>query len=189
MKTSESIAKLAPALLKAQKKIGAAVKGNANPFFKSKYADLGAVMEACKEAFNEAGITVLQPVSSDGTKHFVQTILIHESGEFISDSMMLELGKTDMQQLGSAITYARRYSLQSMGFIPAEDDDGEAAMNRKAAANNTVTAAQAAGKASVTTSVTAAVVTPAVAAASTGGFRPGRAVGNGAAKPATGGGW
>lgn len=133
MRMSASITIIAAALLKAQKKIGAASKGTKNPFFKSKYADLGDVMEACKEALNNEGISVLQPVSSDETGHHVETVLLHESGEFISDIMKLELNKMDMQQFGSAITYARRYGLQSMLFIPAVDDDAEATMNREAA--------------------------------------------------------
>lgn len=130
MQRSESITKLAAALAKAQKNIGAAQKGSANPFFKSKYADLGAVMEACKDALNEQGITVLQPVTTSNGKHAVTTMLLHESGEFLADTMELELTKTNMQDLGSAISYARRYSLQSLVFIPAEDDDGETSMQR-----------------------------------------------------------
>ena len=121
MKTSESILKIAPALLKAQKKIGSAVKDSVNPFFKSKYADLGSVMEACKDALNENGITVLQPVGEG----ILETVLLHESGEYISESMRI-VSKSDNnpQEQGSAITYARRYSLQSLVFIPAADDDG-----------------------------------------------------------------
>lgn len=131
MNGTSTIAKIALALSKAQKKIGTATKGAANPFFKSKYADLGSVMEACKEALNSEGITVLQPVTTtpDG-KHAVETVLLHESGEYIASTMTLELTKTNMQDLGSAITYARRYSLQSLVFIPSEDDDGEKAMQR-----------------------------------------------------------
>jgi hypothetical protein len=131
MKTSESIKNLSMALLKAQKNIGAATKGAANPFFKSKYADLGSVMEACKEALNNEGITVLQPVQSSETGDYVETLLLHESGEFMSSSMKLLLSKQDMQAYGSAVSYARRYSLQSLVFIPAEDDDGEKSMVRE----------------------------------------------------------
>jgi len=124
MKTSESIKEIAPALLKAQKEIGSAVKGSTNPFFKSKYADLGSVMEACKDALNKNGITVLQPVGYGK----LETVLLHESGEFISEEMeIVSKSDIDPQAQGSAITYARRYSLQSMVFIPAEDDDGNKA--------------------------------------------------------------
>jgi hypothetical protein len=131
MKTSTEVGKIAAAFLKAQKNIGAASKGSANPFFKSKYADLGSVMEACKEALNNEGISVLQPVTNiaDG-KHAVTTRLQHESGEFFEDTMILEVPKLTMQDLGSAISYARRYGLQAIGFIPAEDDDGEKSMKR-----------------------------------------------------------
>lgn len=131
MKSSELIDKIAPALLKAQANIGAATKGAKNPFFKSKYADLGAVMEACKEHLNDQCITVLQPVGHDEHGQYVETVLLHNSGQFISDRMTITCAKeNDPQAQGSAITYARRYALQSMLFIPAEDDDAEGAMNR-----------------------------------------------------------
>lgn len=148
MKTSQTLEKIAPALLKAQANIGAATKGSKNPFFSSRYADLGAVMEACKEHLNDQCITVLQPVGHDELGEYVETVLLHSSGEFISDRMRIEPMKKmvspnpkkeenftpflspDPQAQGSAITYARRYALQSMLFIPAEDDDGEGAMNR-----------------------------------------------------------
>src|SRR4051812_44068306 len=131
MKTSESISKIAPALLKAQRNMGAATKDAANPYFKSKYADLGSVMEVVKDPLNAEGISILQPVSSRDGSHYVETLLLHESGEYIaSEALKLELNKTDMQQLGSAITYARRYTLQSLLSIPAEDDDGEGAVGR-----------------------------------------------------------
>lgn len=130
MKTSNSVTKIAAALNKAQRNIGAATKGTANPFFRSKYADLGSVMEACKEALNDQGISILQPVVSDETGDYVETMLLHESGEYVSSRMKLVVNKPNMQELGSAISYARRYGLQSMVFIPAEDDDGEHTMRR-----------------------------------------------------------
>lgn len=124
MKTSESIVKIAPALLKSQRETGAAKKDSTNPFFHSKYADLGAVMEACKGPLNNNGITVLQPVVGAN----VETILIHESGEWMSsETPIVAKSANDPQALGSAISYARRYGLQSMVFIPAEDDDGNVA--------------------------------------------------------------
>jgi hypothetical protein len=157
MKTSESIKNLSAALNRAQKRIGAAVKGSANPFFKSRYADLGAVMEACKEHLNSEGISVLQPVLSDETGDYVETVLLHESGEFISSKMRL-LPSKNMQELGSNTSYARRYGLQSLVFIPAEDDDGEAAMGRgKTSQVKTVPPSEPASTStSATTPVTAA---------------------------------
>lgn len=132
MKYSPTIKAISTALLSAQKTIGAAKKGSTNPFFHSNYADLGSVMEACKEALNDNGITCLQPVE-DMT---VETVLLHESGEWISGSTPIVLSKQDPQALGSAISYARRYGLQSMLFIPAEDDDAEKAMNRTETVQN-----------------------------------------------------
>lgn len=128
MITSPSVTKIAAALLLAQKEIGGAKKGATNPFFKMKYSDLGSVMEACKDAFNNHGITILQPVSTSDGVTFVSTLLLHESGEFISSSMKVSCKNPDNpQEMGSAITYAKRYSLQAIAFIPSEDDDGETA--------------------------------------------------------------
>lgn len=131
MKTSQSIINIAPALLKAQKEIGSAKKGSVNPFFHSNYASLGDVMEACKDILNENGITVLQPIGTLENGVYVETVLLHESGEWISDAMKIApKSETNPQDQGSAISYARRYSLQSMVFIPAEDDDAEKATSR-----------------------------------------------------------
>ena len=128
MKYSTTITKIAPALLAAQKEIGAAKKDAENPFFHSTYADLGSVMEACKESLNKNGITVLQPIGTNECGVYVETVLLHESGEWISDGMRISpKSDTNPQDQGSAISYARRYSLQSMVFIPAEDDDANKA--------------------------------------------------------------
>lgn len=128
MKTSENISEISKALVRAQAKMGAATKGASNPFFKSKYADLGAVMEVIKDPLNENGIAVLQPVFSEEGCHFIETILIHESGQFLSSGRLkLELHKIDPQFIGSVITYMKRYQLQAFLGIPSEDDDGNAA--------------------------------------------------------------
>lgn len=129
MNKSDTIATLAASLTQAQAKIGGAVKDAQNPFFKSSYADLGSVMSVCKGPLLEHGISVLQLVGSDGNGGYLETVLLHESGEFISDRMKLVCAKQhDPQAMGSAISYARRYALQSALFIPAVDDDAEHAM-------------------------------------------------------------
>jgi hypothetical protein len=134
MKRSDSVTKIVPALLKAQKLMGGATKGAANPYFKSKYADYGAVLEACKDLLNDNGIAILQPHTFHDGKNFVETTLIHESGEYLTSETEVVCSKqNDPQALGSAITYARRYGLQSLLAMPAEDDDGEKAMGRTAA--------------------------------------------------------
>jgi hypothetical protein len=128
MKTSKEILNIAGAFIKAQTGIGAAIKNAENPYFKSDYADLSAVIEACKKELNRNSIAVLQPIR----KNFVETILMHVSGEWFS-SMTPIVCKTqnDPQALGSAITYARRYGLQSMVLLPAKDDDGNEASEDK----------------------------------------------------------
>jgi hypothetical protein len=127
MNKSESIKNLAAALVKAQLAMGSAKKDSNNPFFKSKYADLAEVVSVVKEPLLKNGISFLQIVTADG----VETTLIHESGEFISGTTPVVVAKAnDPQALGSAITYSRRYGLQAMLGIPAEDDDGEKAMGR-----------------------------------------------------------
>ena len=129
---SEQITNLAAALLKAQTQIGCAVKGARNPFFKSTYADLGSVIEAVKGPLNDNGITFLQAVDSDpGDNAAVDTILLHESGQFISSRTPVFCAKpNDPQAFGSGITYSKRYALQALLGIPTADDDGEGAMGR-----------------------------------------------------------
>lgn len=128
MQKSESIAKLAVALVKAQRDIKVASKSSDNPFFKSKYADLGAIVDVVKPALNNNGISFLQIVTLEG----VETTLLHESGEYISGVTPVVVAKqNDPQALGSAISYARRYGLQAIvGVVADKDDDGEKAMGR-----------------------------------------------------------
>lgn len=121
---SDSLSKIAPAIVKAQSKMGNAVKGSNNPFFKSKYSDINSVREACIPALNEEGISVLQPMVFFEGKKFVQTIFLHESGEFISGITEIVYPKEgNPQDQGSGSTYARRFGLQSMANVGTEDDD------------------------------------------------------------------
>ena len=132
MNKSESISNLAKALCKAQNEMGGAVKDAKNPFFKSNYADLTAVIKAIKEPFANNGLSYSQfPVTSEGGGGVgVVTVLMHSSGEWLDSDFYLPLAKKDPQGCGSAITYARRYALQAMAGIPTADDDAEAAMMR-----------------------------------------------------------
>lgn len=127
MEKSESIKNLAMALNKAQAAMGGATKDSKNPFFKSSYADLGSVVAAIKEPFATNGLSYTQFPIEDGGRIGVETILMHESGEWMSNSFTVNLTKQDAQGAGSAITYARRYALQAIAGIPSEDDDGNAA--------------------------------------------------------------
>lgn len=147
MNKSESIKNLAVALCAAQAEMGGATKDAANPFFKSKYADLSAVVKAVKDAFATNGLSYTQFPIEDGGRIGVETILMHVSGEWVSNSFTVALSKQDAQGAGSAITYCRRYALQAIAGIPAEDDDGNKAVSRTSLAkfidNNDKVAANA----------------------------------------------
>ena len=122
---------LAAALVKAQRAFGPALKDKTNPAFRSKYADLGACIEAVQDALNSNGIALLQQTKEDATGVTVETVFMHESGEFWSSGPLhVPASKQDPQGYGSALTYARRYSLMcACGHAP-EDDDGNAASKR-----------------------------------------------------------
>jgi hypothetical protein len=124
MNKSDSIKELATALNKAQAEMSGAKKKATNPFFKVKYSDLNAVVDAIRIPFCDNGLSYSQFPLFDSGCVGVETILMHESGEWISNVLMLPMVKQDPQAAGSAITYARRYSLQSIAGIPSEDDDG-----------------------------------------------------------------
>jgi len=131
MQKSESIKHIASALNKAQAEMSGAKKGANNPFFKSKYADMNSVVDAVRIPFCNNGLSYSQfPIMQDN-KVGVETILMHESGEWMSDILVLPMVKQDPQAAGSAITYAKRYALQSIAGIPSEDDDGNAASSQK----------------------------------------------------------
>jgi hypothetical protein len=130
MNTSESIKNLAASLCKAQSEMGGAVRDSKNPFFKSDYADLTSVIKAIKEPFANHGLSYTQFPTNDDGRIGVSTLLMHESGEYLEHSYTLPTTKADPQAAGSAITYARRYALQSIAGIPTADDDAESAMIR-----------------------------------------------------------
>jgi hypothetical protein len=127
MQHSDSIKELAVALHKAQGKFKSALKDSSNPHFRSKYADLTSVIDAVKPALNSEGIVFLQGLSSSENGVVVETMLLHVSGEWISEKLEIPASKHDAQGYGSACTYGRRYGLQAMCGVPAEDDDGNAA--------------------------------------------------------------
>ena len=131
MKTSPTIGKLTEALAKAQSAIKGALKDSDNPFFKSKYADLESVWEACRKPLTDNGLAIIQGAGDiiEG-KINVETILSHISGEWISSTFSATPEKQTPQGVGSCITYLRRYGLQSIAGIAPADDDGEAAEDR-----------------------------------------------------------
>jgi hypothetical protein len=126
--TSPTIASLAKALSAAQGEVEGAVKGKANPAFRSKYADLAAVWDACREALTKHGLAVIQSPGpcADGRMEMT-TMLAHASGEWMRGTLTIPLGKADAHGYGSAVTYSRRFALAAFVGVAPEDDDGNAA--------------------------------------------------------------
>lgn len=126
---------LATALAKAQAQIKGAVRDSENPYFKSAYADLASVWDACRAPLTANGLSVVQlpgPVEIGDPGAFVElrTMLLHESGQFLASTLRMPVKDLTPQGVGSAITYARRYALAAVVGVAPEDDDGEAAMGR-----------------------------------------------------------
>ncbi len=151
--------KIAPAFIKAKREFAPALKDKTNPAFKSKYADLGACIDAVEGALLNNGVAFIQETFEDATGVTVETVFIHESGETMRcGKLHVPAAKQDPQGYGSALTYARRYSLMAACGIAPEDDDGNAGAKgvqdqRKPKAKDdkdnpaTITAAVKAGKA------------------------------------------
>jgi hypothetical protein len=129
---SENIGELAAALAKAQGEVGTVTKDSANPFYKNSYASLAAVWEATRPILSKHQLSVVQMPSSDERGYYVETQLMHSSGQWIRSRTYMKPAKDDPQGIGSLISYARRYALQAVTMICPDDDDGEAAMGRNA---------------------------------------------------------
>lgn len=126
---SPTLGKLASALVKAQGEMPPAKFNATNPFLKNKYADLGSVIETAKPILAKNGLAILQPIINKGNGTIgIRTILMHESGEYMSSEVMLpfaeQKGQTIAQAAGSMISYLRRYSFSSiLGMYADEDTD------------------------------------------------------------------
>mgnify|MGYP006292464501 CR=1 FL=1 len=130
--------KISSAFVQAQKTFGPALKTSTNPHFRSRYADLAACVEAVIDALNAHGIALMQMTSECDNGVIVETVLVHESGEAMPcGKLHVPASKQDPQGYGSALTYARRYSLMAACGIAPEDDDGNAA-SRKVAVNDDI---------------------------------------------------
>lgn len=126
MEKSQTISELAKALNKFQSMMGPVIFDANNPFYKSKYATLSAIVSKAKPYLTESGLSVSQLLEGDGG---VTTILMHSSGEYLSSALFLKSIKDDPQGHGSAITYARRYAYASiLGIVSDEDDDANASI-------------------------------------------------------------
>lgn len=119
---------IAAAIVKARRQFGPALKDKSNPHFRSKYADLGACLDAVDEALLAQGIALTQETDRCDDGVLVRTVMLHESGERMDFGWLhVPASKQDAQGYGSALTYARRYSLMAACGIAPEDDDGNAA--------------------------------------------------------------
>lgn len=127
---SLDIGKLAGALAKAQGGITGALKDSANPFFKSKYADLAACWDACRKPLSDNGLAVIQTTEIRADFVTIVTLLAHESGEWIRSRLPMKPKDFSPQAVGSTMTYARRYALAAMVGLAQVDDDAEAAQSR-----------------------------------------------------------
>lgn len=129
--TSEHLNELATALSKAQGEFDPALKDSTNPFYKSKYADLPSVWAVSREILCKYGLSLIQFPSVNAGNHCLVSRLMHSSGQWMQSSVDLLLTKNDIQGLGSAITYMRRYSMTSILGIIQDDDDGQAVIQKK----------------------------------------------------------
>jgi hypothetical protein len=129
MTHSDSIAKIASALVKAQGELNAVPKDGTNPHFRSKYATLHGIVESTRDTLRKHGLAVVQTFAqTDGTYIDLTTTLLHESGEWLQGTLTMRPSKADPQGLGSAATYARRYALSAiLGIVTDDDDDGNMA--------------------------------------------------------------
>ena len=126
---SPELVELAKALVKAQAQIEGAKEYSSNPFFKSKYADLSSVWDACKIPLGSNGLAVLQTVENEADKPYLVTMLLHVSGQWVKSFMPIIVTKNDPQSFGSAVTYCRRYALAAIVGVCPADDDAEGAMS------------------------------------------------------------
>jgi hypothetical protein len=138
MAQSDSIAALAAALCEAQFAMEGAKKDSVNPHFKSKYADLTSVWEACRTPLHANGLAVVQAPEPCEIGIQLRTMLMHKSGEWIDSVLIIPAAQQSPQGYGSAMSYARRYALAAMLGVVSEDDDAEAATTpyRNAASNH-----------------------------------------------------
>lgn len=138
MSESKEIKQFVQAFIKAQSEFKPAIKNKLNPHFKSKFADLETVIDACLVALNKNGISLNQPTRITETNTVVLiTRLTHVSGEFIDSELPVINPANTPQGMGSALTYTKRFGIQALLGIPSEDDDGEASHGRKAVSSPT----------------------------------------------------
>jgi hypothetical protein len=137
MEQSANITDLAKALNKLQGELKTVPRDKINPNFNSKYADLSAIWEACRKPLAENGLSLVQTTDRSGEDIVLETLLLHETGEWIKGKLPINAMRDEPQAIGSAISYARRYAMSAMlGIVSDEDDDAEAGVVHQGRKNN-----------------------------------------------------
>jgi hypothetical protein len=139
---SEQINELMGALAKAQGEMSHAVKDSVNPHFKSKFADLASVWQACRDPLAKNGLAITQTMDFSGERQVLVTTLGHASGQWIKSIVALPIQKPGAQELGSCLSYCRRYALASMVGVYQDDDDAEVATKREPVKGPRITSKQ-----------------------------------------------
>ena len=143
MNSSDSIKELATALAIVQGQLTFAKKDSKNPFFKSNYADLESVWDACRELLSANGLAIMQfPGDYVDGNMTLTTVMTHSSGEWVAQNMSLPVSKPDAQGAGSAITYMRRYALAAIVGVVQADDDGNSASEKATSVAQSATSQQ-----------------------------------------------
>lgn len=127
---SEELKDLFTALSKAQAEMETAELSSSNPFFKTRYADLAAIVKASRPALTKYNLSIIQQIiTHDDGQTMLHTLLCHNSGQWVESRVRIVPPKNDVQSIGSYITYLRRYSIAAIcGIVSSDDDDGEAAV-------------------------------------------------------------
>ncbi len=126
MEQSMNISELAKALNKMQGELKTVCRDKINPYFNSKYADLSAIWDACRKPLADNGLSLIQTTDRVGEDIVLETLLLHETGEWIKGKLPINAVRDEPQAIGSAISYARRYAMSAMlGIVSDEDDDAE----------------------------------------------------------------
>jgi hypothetical protein len=143
MNSSASVKELATALAIVQGQLTFAKKDSKNPFFKSNYADLESVWDACRDLLSTNGLAIMQfPGDYVDGNMTLTTVMTHSSGEWVAQNMSLPVSKPDAQGAGSAITYMRRYALAAIVGVVQADDDGNSASNKATSVAESATSQQ-----------------------------------------------
>ena len=152
--STDGLAPLFAAYVKAQAQMGEVFKRANNPAFKTKYADLATVVDAVIPAFNASGLAVIQSPAFDGDVVTIVTMIAHIEGGWMRSSIDLRPSKTDPQGVGSAITYGRRYGLMAVAGVAPEDDDGNAASGENQRPNGNTVSKQSLAVTAAQTAIT-----------------------------------